>query len=210
MKIVPLIALLAGTAIARDFAPIRNLAQDSGSPQIVSRCEPRLPWTVAGEHGTLLGRQDGTFEAWLWPVKIISHFRISADLDNYAVPIDVNALAAEIKVTPAETVITYSHAAFTIRQHMFAARGNENPATGVAAFFEIESARPLTLTFSFTADMLRMWPATNSGRPNAEWVGTEKNGVYVLHTDDPNFSGIVAMPQTSAGIMVPYQEHPQT
>jgi glycogen debranching enzyme len=210
MKIVPLIALLAGTAIAADLAPIRNFAQDSGSLQIVSRCEPRLPWTVAGEHGTLLGRQDGTFEAWLWPVKIISHFRISADLDNYAVPIDVNALGAEIKVTPAETVITYSHAAFTIRQHMFAARGNENPATGVAAFFEIESARPLTLTFSFTADMLRMWPAPNSGRPDAEWVGTEKNGVYVLHTDDPRFSGIVAMPHTSAGIMVPYQEHPQT
>ena len=205
-----LTALCAATAIAADLEPAQNFAQESGPLQIIAPSQPRQPWTVAGEHGALLGRQDGTFEAWLWPVKMLSHFRISAGLDNYPVPIDVNALAAEVKVTPAETVITYSHAAFTIRQHMFAARGQEHPSTGIAAFFEIESIRPLTVTFSFTPEMLRMWPATNFGRPNGEWVGTEENGFYVLHTDNPAFSGIVAMPHARSGIMPPYQEHPQT
>ena len=32
-------------------------------------------------------------------------------------------------------------------------------------------------------EMQRMWPAPNSGTPNAEWV--EKGGYYVLHTDNP-------------------------
>jgi len=159
----------------------------------------------------LFGRQDGRFEAWQWPVKILSNFRIRAELYDYHVPIDVNALAAQIKVTPAETTITYSHAAFTIRQHMFASRGLEQPQAGAAIFFDVESARPLEITFSFTPEMLRMWPAPNFGRPNGEWIEQKGGtGFYLLHTDDPQFSGIVAIPRTTPGIMVPYQEHPQT
>jgi hypothetical protein len=61
-----------------------------------------MPWTVAGEHGALFGRQNGIFEAWQWPVKLLSHFAIRAELENYPVPIDVNALAAQIEVTPAK------------------------------------------------------------------------------------------------------------
>jgi hypothetical protein len=202
--------LLAISAMPADLKPLASFLSSTNSLEIVSPCVPREPWTVAGEHGALFGRQDGRFEAWLWPVKILSNFRITAELADYSVPIDVNELAAEIKVTPAETTITYSHAAFTIRQHMFASRGTDTPAAGVAAYFEIESARSIEITFSFTPEMLRMWPAPNFGRPNGEWIGRSGNGVYLLHTDDPHFSAIVGMPNARPGIMVPYQEHPQT
>ncbi len=199
---------MATTALGAELQPLANFENPSNGLQITSAAIPGRPWTVAGEHGALFGRQNGKFEAWQWPVKILSDFRIRAELADYPVPIDVNALAAEIRVTPAETTITYSHAAFTVRQHMFAARGNNSVPAATAVFFEIESARPLELTFSFTPEMLPMWPAPSHGRPNGEWV--EKNGLYILHTDDPKFSGIVAMPHTRPGILVPYQEHPQT
>jgi glycogen debranching enzyme len=207
------LAILCGVSVlahAAELTAVQNFAKRAEGIEITAPCVPRLPWTVAGEHGALLGRQNGKFEAWLWPDKILSNFSIQAELADYPVPIDVNLQAAEIKVTPAETVITYSHAAFTIRQHMFAARGMETPATGVAAFFEIQSARPIDLTFSFTPEMLHMWPAPNFGRPNGEWITHGKQGLYVLHTDDPNFSAVVAMPDTEPGIMAPYQERPQT
>jgi hypothetical protein len=55
-----------------------------------------------------------------------------------------------------------------------------------------------------------MWPAPNFGRPNGEWLAKGTDGYYVLHTDNPDVSAIVAMPRTQPGIMVPYQEHPQT
>jgi glycogen debranching enzyme len=211
MAIRALLFVLAGvTAMAAELTPLAKFPQAASPLQIVSPCLPLRPWTVAGEYGALLGRQNGRFEAWQWPVKILSDFRIRAELADYAVPIDVNALAAEIKVTPAETTITYSHAAFTIRQHMFAARGEGAPATGAAVFFEIDSARPLEITFSFTPEMLRMWPAPNFGRPNGEWVSKGEGGMYILHTDNPQFSALVAMPRTRPGILVPYQEHPQT
>lgn len=195
---------------AADIAPLASFPTSKSSLQIVARTQPSQPWTVAGENGALLGRQSGKFEAWLWPVKVLSNFSIRAELSDYPVPIDVNALSAKIRVSPGETIITYSHAAFTIRQRMFAPRGGEIVSPAASVVFEIDSIRPLNLTFSFTPDMLPMWPAPSHGRPNGEWVAKGESGVYVLHTDDPAFSGIVAMPRTKPGILVPYQEHPQT
>ena len=200
--------LSVGVCGAAQIAPAPNFSEPLGPLKIISLCVPERPWTVAGEHGALFGRQDGHFEAWQWPTKILSNFRIHAELADYPVPIDVNALSTNIQVTPAETVITYSHAAFTVRQHMFSPRGTS--ALGAVAFFEIESARSLDLTFDFTPEMLRMWPAPNFGRPSAEWVKEGQSGHYILHTDNPDFSGIVAMPHTRPGILPPYQEHPQT
>lgn len=193
-----------------DLDPLRRFFLPAQGLHISSPAIPRRPWTVAGEQGALFGRQNGKFEAWLWPDKILSNFSVRAKLADYPVPIDVNALAAQIDVTPAETVITYSHAAFTVRQHMFAARKKPAGGIGAVVVFEVDSARAIDLVFSFTPEMLHMWPAPNSGRPSGEWVGKAGNGAYILHTDDNNYSGFVSMPRTSPGIMVPYQEHPQT
>ncbi len=119
------VAAFAAFLCPAELAPIPSLPDPKSSLQILARTQTSQPWTVAGERGALFGRQNGKFEAWLWPVKLLSNFSIQAELSDYPVPIDVNALSAEIQVTPAETVITYSHAAFTVRQRMFARRGED-------------------------------------------------------------------------------------
>ena len=176
-------------------------------PVIARPAEWRKPFTVAGPYGALFGEQSGMFEAWLWPVKVLSHFSIEANLEDYPVPIELAPLAAEIEVTPAETIVTYSHAAFTVRQRMLAPREAD---PGAVVLFEIDSIKPIALTFRFDPEMLRMWPAANSSRPSAEWVKRGQSGYYVLHTDDPSFSAAVAMPRAQPGILAPYQERPQT
>lgn len=190
----------AGSALE----PIARFPIQPGPLAIVRAVEASNPFTVAGEYGAIFGEQSGKFEAWLYPVKILSGFRISAELADYPVPIDVSALAATIEVAPAMTTITYSHAAFTIKQRMFAAHG----AAAVVVLFEMASVRPMHLTFRFQPEMQRMWPAPNFGRPNAEWV--TGGGFYVLDTDDPKFSAAIAMPRAKPGILPPYQERPKT
>ncbi len=200
--------LLGCTAFAGPLLqPVARFPIHSGPLAIRRPVQPARPFTVAGERGAIFGRQDGSFEAWLYPVKILSHFSINAELANYPVPIDVTAHAAAIEVAPAMTTITYSHAAFTIRQHMFAVRGAKAPGA-VAVLFEIASVRPLHLTFRAKPEMLRMWPAPNFGTPGAEWV--ESGGYYVLHTDNPDFTAAVGMPRAQPGILAPYQERPST
>ncbi len=177
--------------------------------------EAGKPFTVAGERGVLLGQQEGTFEAWLLPVKMLSHFTITATVEGYSVPIDLNADAREIEVFPDHTTITYAHIAFTVRQIMFAPDAAQE-GTGAVVLFQIDAIRPMDLTFSFTSEMRSMWPQPNQGVPSPEWVARGSSdvtrgasGFYVLHTDFPNLAGAVAMPGTQPGILAPYQEKPQ-
>lgn len=201
--------LLCGVAAAQTagFNSVTPFPLQKSGLAIQSRVEAGAPFTVAGMRGVVLGQQQGTFEAWVLPVKLLSNFRITAWLKDYPVPIDLNKDAAEISVFPDHTVITYSHIAFTVRQIMFAP--NDAPeGTGPVVLFQIDSTRPLELTFSFTPEVRPMWPKPSQGTPSAEWVKEGSSGFYVLHTDFPNLAGAVAMPGTGPGIMAPYQEKP--
>ena len=168
--------------------------------------EAGVPFTVAGPRGVVLGQQEGTFEAWVLPVKVLSHFAIRAEVAGYTVPIDLNADAAEIEVRPNRTTITYAHIAFTVRQTMFAPEAMAD-GTGAVVLFEIDSTRAVDLTFSFTPEMRPMWPERGFGGASPEWDAG--HGMYVLHTDFPGFAGAVTIPGAGPGVMAPYQEKPQ-
>ena len=166
------------------------------------------PFSVTGPRGALLGQQDGSFEAWIFPWKILSHMRITADMKDYTVPIDVNEQAATIAVQPGHTTITYSHANFTVREILFAPQQAPDGA-GALAFYQFQAVRPMTLTFSFTPEMVRMWPATSDDGSSPEWVKTGTSGFYVLHLNLPDHAAAVAMPTATSGILAPYQERPK-
>src|SRR6266478_7162677 len=135
MKNLPVLLwlIIAFTGVAQPplaLHPIRRFPIPADALAIARPVEAAKPFTIAGERGAIFGEQSGTFEAWLYPVKILSGFRIAAELADYPVPIDVTALASVIEVTPAMTTITYSHAAFTVKQRMLA---------GSIVLFEIDS-----------------------------------------------------------------------
>lgn len=180
-----------------------------GGLVIHQRSSALQPFTVAGECGAFVGQGDGSFEAWAWPVKLLSHMRITAQLRDYTVPINVNDQSAEIAVQPDHTTLTFSHAAFTVREVLFATQCRQPGDAGVVAMFQISSTRPVALTFSFTPELKRMWPAPNYGAPSPEWVPAQRGGYYILHTDSDDLAGAVAMPGTEPGILAPYQERPK-
>ncbi|MGB7169515.1 MAG: hypothetical protein WBD32_10980 [Acidobacteriaceae bacterium] len=190
------------------------LTQPSGL-QIAREVDPSRPFSVVGPHGALLGHQDGSFEAWIFPWKIFSHLRITANMQDYPVPIDVNDYASWIEVHPNVTILTYSHANFTIRQIMFAPR-NAPEGAGAVVLLQVEAIRPMTLTFSFTPEMYQMWPAASDPAPDAEWLPTwssasathPSSGFYILHESFPDQAAALAMPTAEPGILPPYQERP--
>jgi glycogen debranching enzyme len=199
------------SAQAIDRPPVlANFPFENSVPlKIVREAVPAKPFSVVGPRGAILGRQDGSFEAWIFPWKILSNLRISAEMRDYPVPIDVNEQAAVIEVRPDHTTITFSHANFTLREVLFAPRHAPNGA-GVLAFFQVEALRPVTFTFEFTPEMKRMWPALSDDRPSPEWVKTDAGGFYVLHLNFPDHAAAVEMPGAEPGILAPYQERPKT
>lgn len=178
-------------------------------PSITRETVPMKPFSVIGPRGALLGQQDGSYEAWVFPWKIFSNMRITAEMKDYAVPFDVNEHAAEIRVQPNSTTITYSHANFTIRQTMIAPKQGATDA-GVLVFYQIQAVRPMTLTFTLHPAMQRMWPAQSDDVPSPEWVEDEggQSGFYLLHLNFPDHAAAIAIPGAQAGIHAPYQESP--
>ena len=174
------------------FEPVAAFPLTQSGLVISRPVQPAQPFTVAGESGVLVGTQDGSFESWILPIKLLSHLTIEANLEGYSVPIPVNPQSANIEVRPDHTTITYSHPGFTIRQIMFSPNnesgvpqvspqvsplrpGSEvgtttSPSTGPIVLFQIDSVRPLDLVFRFTPEMRWMWPRRNDGVPSPEWV----------------------------------------
>src|ERR1700690_2529540 len=94
-----------------------------------------------GRRAALLGREDGTFEAWVYPVKVLRDFRLSVYFDGSLEPVPLADLAERVDSQPGRVAITYAHAAFTIRQTWAAA--SDKPAAVVS--LEIDTGRPLRL-----------------------------------------------------------------
>ena len=188
------------------FSPLSSIPFDRSGPVIKAHIEALKPFTVAGERGVLLGQQDGTFEAWVLPVKLLSHLTIEADIAGYGVPIDVNKESAEIEVRPDRTVITYAHPGFSVRQIMFSPAGA--PAgTGPVVLYQFDCLHPTDFTFRFAPHLEWMWPERNEGNPGPDWE--TRGGYYVLHTDYPDLAGAITMPGARPGLLAPYQERPQ-
>ncbi len=203
-------------AVLGIFAPASMHAQGKVSERLAPEptsislpAVPALPFSVVGPRGAILGRQDGSFEAWIFPWKILNDVHMTVNMADYAVPIDVNRQVAEIDVEPDHTTITYAHANFTIRQIMLAPKVAGQ--TGAMVFYEIQAIRPMDLTLSFNPVMQRMWPAASPDRPSPEWIANPKgSGFYILHLNTPEHAAAVAMPGAQPGILPPYQEAPHS
>ncbi|MGB9078686.1 MAG: hypothetical protein WCC26_17760 [Terracidiphilus sp.] len=196
------------------FQSLQPIAFDNSGPALRQNTEALKPFTVAGEHGVLLGQQNGAFESWILPVKILSHLTLQADIEGYGVPIDVNQESAAIEVRPDRTILTYAHPGFTVRQIMFSP--NDAPSgTGPLVLYQFDCLHPTDFTFRFTPELRWMWPERNEGTPSPDWVSPNPQdphtagGFYILHTDYPDLAAAITIPGAAPGILAPYQERPQ-
>jgi glycogen debranching enzyme len=217
------------------FNSIPAIAFDTAGPVIRAHAESEKPFTVAGERAVVLGQQNGVFEAWPLPVKLLSHMTIEAEIEGYTVPIDVNQQAAEIEVRPDRTIITYSHIGFTVRQIMFSPAGTtssaagvsstpgapsfssgsagervgniaDQPGTGPVVLYEFDCVHPTEFTFRFTPELRWMWPERNEGVPGVEWVA----GPLAAPTaKEPGPSGAISgVPLPNHGYYVLHTDYP--
>jgi len=244
-RLTPTLALsllLPSALLAQSLTPLApfpiigsSLSHESTALSISRPVQPVQPFTVAGPRGVLVGTQDGQFESWILPIKLLSHLTIEANIQGYSVPISVNQQAASIEVSPDHTTLTYSHIGFTLRQIMFSPDAStarvppvpplgpgNSPSTGPVCLFQIDADHPIDLVFRFTPEMRWMWPKRNDGIPGPDWVpfhppaslSAEPNqldgeGYYTLHMDYPDVAGAITIPTATPGIAAPYQERPQ-
>ena len=113
-------------------------------------------------HAGLLGREDGVFEAWIYPLKLFRDFNLKFRLGD--VVLDGTVLPRTITVRPESVSVRYIYDSFTACATWFA------PITerGAIVSIEVNSFDPVAVEASFTPDVAWMWPA-GMGDAYSQW-----------------------------------------
>ncbi len=130
---------------------------------------PLQYWDATGRRAAAFGRQDGRFEAWVWPIKVLHGFRLEFRQDGMPEPVRGEAWLQEVITRPESTTLVYVHPKFTVREIVWAAPNN--PA--LIVLFDIDSEKPLNITAKFVPDFKPMWPASLGGQ-HSWWLADDK------------------------------------
>jgi glycogen debranching enzyme len=157
---------------------------------------------VVGRRAALLGYEQRTAEAWVYPVEVLDQLSLSFKLEGYPLDIDGRDIMARIEVRPEATTLVYAHAAFTVREVMFAPI--DEP--GIVVLLDVDTTLPIAITASFRPRLRLMWPAT-SMTSNVGWSETER--VYYLTEESQRYAAVVGCPLARDVSLMPYQEEPR-
>jgi glycogen debranching enzyme len=159
-------------------------------------------YAVTGRRAAAFGYEHRALEAWVYPLKILDDFKLSFSIEGYPLEFTGADTLVRVNARPEATTFTYSHAAFTVRQTVFAPP--DEP--GIVMLLDVESALPLTVNVSFRPRLRLSWPA---GLMTGSLSWDEKARVYYLTEESKRFAGVVGSPAARDVSVMPYQEEPR-
>ncbi len=157
---------------------------------------------VVGRRSAIFGYEEQPLEVWVYPLKILDALTFSFELDGYPLPIPLTTLPGTIEVRPEATILTWSHAAFTVREILYAPI--DEPTTVIV--LDIDSVLPVTVHGAFRPNLRPMWPATAS-TPNTSWNAELSS--YEITEESGRFAAVISVPQGRDRSLMPYQEEPR-
>ena len=170
--------------------------------ELERRAQAGTFFDVVGRKSAVAGYENRSFEAWVYPLKILDNFKLSFHLQGYPLDILGTETLASINVRPEATILTYTHAAFTIRQIIF----TPLEEGGIVMLLDVRSVLPLTITASFRPRLKLMWPA---GLMTGTLSWDDKLHAYYIWEETHRFVGIAGSPLARDVSQMPYQEEPR-
>jgi len=138
---------------------------DGGPLTLVRTAEDWQFLDAVGLHSGLLGREDGNFEAWIYPLKLLRDFHLTFRAGERVIA--GSSVPRTIIARPESTSIRYAYDSFTVCETWFAPT-NE---TGAIVTIQLESSEPVSVKAMFEPDLAWMWPA-GMGAGYSEWIET--------------------------------------
>lgn len=78
--------------------------------------QPSKYFDATGRRAAILGRQDGTFESWIYPIKVAHGFDLEFQQDGMIEPASGESCLKELIARPESTTLVYVHPLFTVRE----------------------------------------------------------------------------------------------
>src|SRR5512134_1197982 len=107
---------LLSTAQSPPAVAVRTIPRFARGDNPIALTGPARPlryMEASGRRAAFLGREDGSFEAWVYPLKVLHGFELSFGTPAYADPIPGSSLATSVDIRPEASVVRYSHDSFT-------------------------------------------------------------------------------------------------
>ncbi|MBE3072890.1 MAG: hypothetical protein IMZ67_07935, partial [Acidobacteria bacterium] len=139
---------------------IRRFAREPHPLALVGPARPARFMEASGRRAAFLGREDGSFEAWAYPLKILHDFHLAFGTAAYADPIPASSLAARVDIRPESSTVRYAHASFTADATWLVPI--DEP--GGLVLLDIDTSEPVTVVVRFRIDLKPMWPAALGGQ----------------------------------------------
>jgi hypothetical protein len=163
--LIALLLALAGLAAPAAVAPegggtIARFAFDANPIALAGPARPSRYMEASGRRAAFLGREDGSFEAWAYPLKILHGFNLAFGVAAYADPIPAADLAANVDVRPESATVRYAHAAFTVDATWLVPLDE----AGGLVLLDVHASEPVTVYVRFRPDLKPMWPAALGGQ----------------------------------------------
>jgi len=174
----------------------------SGGLELTRPTHPGAFFDVVGRRAAMFGYENREAEAWVYPMEIADGLTLSFRLEGYPLDIDGRSIMSSVVVRPEATTFVYAHAAFTVREIVFAPI--DEP--GLVILLDARSVLPLTITTAFRPRLRLMWPAT-SMTSNLSWDGAAH--AYYITEETGRFAGVLGCPLARDVSVMPYQEEPR-
>jgi glycogen debranching enzyme len=166
---------------------VPRFAREPNPIALAGSARPSRYMEASGHRAAFLGREDGSFEAWAYPLKILHDFRLSFGVAAYADPISDTSIASTVDIRPEAATVRYSHASFTVDATWLVPL---NQAGGLV-LLDVTTTEPLTVYVKFRPDLKPMWPAALGGQ-FSYWDNTLK--AYVIGEGSGKNAALIGSP----------------
>lgn len=122
--------------------------------------QPHQYMDKIGSKAALMGFENGSFEMWIWPWKVLRNFDLQFFVGTTTQPILSKDIVRDISVTPEATIITFVYESFTVKEIIFVPHNKP----GAIILLDVYTTTPLTIVPGFMPVMQPQWPGGIGGQ----------------------------------------------
>lgn len=156
-----------------------------GIPAEVGLSRPVRSWEfldAVGQQASILGKEDGSLEAYAYPLKLFADLNFTFEVGDRVVP--AGAISRRVVARAGSVSLVYTGDEFRVVETLFVPIHEP----GGIIRLQIEAHDPLTVRFSLRPDFQLMWPAS-FGSAFGQW--DPKQHLYEMGADGQPYAAVL-------------------
>ncbi|MBI5730235.1 MAG: hypothetical protein HY963_03770 [Ignavibacteriales bacterium] len=160
LKLSVILLLIIKLNLSAQTGLINKFDLQQNDLAITRLAQPNQYMDKIGQKAALLGFENGSFEMWIWPWKVLRNFEMQFFVGTTTQPILAKDILRDISVTPEATTLTFVYESFTVKEIIFI----PHDKAGAIILLDVNTTTPLTIVPGFMPVMQPQWPAGIGGQ----------------------------------------------